>query len=58
MASFIAKPNKQDLQLLEQLIEAGTITPVINRTYSLSEVPNAIRSVEEGHTREKVVITV
>jgi len=58
MLSFTVKPNKQDMQLLKQLIEAGTVTPVIDRTYSLSEVPEAIRYLEEGHTRGKVVITV
>jgi NADPH:quinone reductase-like Zn-dependent oxidoreductase len=58
MASFTVKPNKEDLRFLKQLIEAGTLTPVIDRTYSLSEVPEAIRYLEEGHARGKVVITV
>jgi len=58
MASFTVKPNKEDLQFLKQLIEAGTLTPVIDRTYPLSEVPEAIRYLEEGHARGKVVITV
>jgi NADPH:quinone reductase-like Zn-dependent oxidoreductase len=58
MASFTVKPNKEDLQFLKQLIEAGTLTPVIDRTYSLSEVPEAIRYLEEGHAQGKVVITV
>ena len=57
MASFTIRPNKEDLQLLKQLIEVGTLTPVIDRTYSLSEVPEAIRYLEEGHARGKVVIT-
>jgi NADPH:quinone reductase-like Zn-dependent oxidoreductase len=52
------KPNKEDLQFLKQLIEDGTLTPVIDRTYSLSEVPEAIRYLEEGHAQGKVVITV
>jgi NADPH:quinone reductase-like Zn-dependent oxidoreductase len=39
------------------LIEAGKITPVIDSTYSLSETPDALRYLEEGHTRGKVVIT-
>jgi NADPH:quinone reductase-like Zn-dependent oxidoreductase len=43
---------------LKELIEAGKVTPVIDRTYLLSEVPEAIRYVEEGHARGKVVITV
>jgi NADPH:quinone reductase-like Zn-dependent oxidoreductase len=58
MASFTVKPNKEDLRFLKQLIEAGTLTPVIDRTYPLSEVPEAIRYLEEGHARGKVVITV
>jgi NADPH:quinone reductase-like Zn-dependent oxidoreductase len=58
MASFTVKPNKEDLQFLKQLIEAGTLTPVIDRTYSLSEVPEAIRYLENGHAQGKVVITV
>jgi NADPH:quinone reductase-like Zn-dependent oxidoreductase len=58
MASFTVKPTKEDLRLLKQLIEAGTLTPVIDRTYSLSETPEAIRYLEEVHARGKVVITV
>jgi NADPH:quinone reductase-like Zn-dependent oxidoreductase len=58
MISFTVKPNKKDLQSLKELIEAGKVTPVIDRTYSLSEVPDAIGYLEEGHARGKVVITV
>ena len=58
MASFTVKPNKEDLQFLKQLIEAGKLTSVIDRTYSLSETPEAIRYLENGHARGKVVITV
>jgi len=58
MASFTVNPNKENLQFLKQLIEAGTLTPVIDRTYSLSEVPEAIWYLEEGHARGKVVISV
>jgi NADPH:quinone reductase-like Zn-dependent oxidoreductase len=58
MTSFTVKPNKEDLQFLKELIEAGTLTPVIDRTYLLSEVPEAIRYLEEGHAQGKVVITV
>ena len=63
IASYTAKPNyssgpnKGDLATLKELIEAGKITPVIDRTYSLSETPEAIRYLEEGHARGKVVIT-
>ena len=56
--NLLKKPNKKDLVVLKELLEAGKITPVIDRTYPLSEVPEAIRYLEEGHARGKVVITV
>jgi len=55
--NYSSGPNDGDLATLKELIEAGKITPVIDRTYSLSETPEAIRYLEEGHTRGKVVIT-
>ena len=55
---FVAREHYADLQVLTELIEAGKITPVIDRTYPLSEAPEAIRYMEEGHARGKVVITV
>jgi NADPH:quinone reductase-like Zn-dependent oxidoreductase len=58
MVSFTVKPNKEDLQFLKQLAETGTLTPVIDRTYPLAETSRAIRYLEEGHARGKVVITV
>ena len=64
IASYTGKPNyssgpdEGDLATLKKLIEAGEITPVVDRTYSLSETPEAIRYLDEGHTRGKVVITV
>jgi NADPH:quinone reductase-like Zn-dependent oxidoreductase len=58
LTTFISKENHQDMLVLRELIEAGKVTPVIDRTYPLSEVPQAIRYVEEGHARGKVVITV
>ena len=57
LGSFLAKANRDDLQSLNELIEAGNVTPVIDRTYSLSETPEAIRYLEEGHARGRVVIT-
>ena len=51
------KPNR-DLGFLNELIESGQITPVIDRTYPLSEAPEAMRYLEEGHARGKIVITV
>ncbi len=52
------KPNGKDLEFLTGLIEAGRVMPVIDRTYSLSEAPDAIRYLELGHARGKVVVTV
>jgi NADPH:quinone reductase-like Zn-dependent oxidoreductase len=56
--SFLAKRNQDDLVALKELIEAGKVTPVIDRQYPLSDVPEAIRYLEQGHARGKVVITV
>lgn len=50
--------RKKDLQILSELIESGKVTPIIDRTYPLSEVPDAIRYLEKGHSRGKVVIAV
>ncbi len=58
MRPLIAKPSSADLQFLRELIEAGRITPVIDRTYALSEAPDAIRYLETGRARGKVVISV
>ena len=58
LGTFISKEKGEDLIVLKELIEAGKITPVIDTTYPLSEVPEAIRHLEEGHARGKVVITV
>jgi NADPH:quinone reductase-like Zn-dependent oxidoreductase len=52
------KQYKEDLVFMKELLEDGEITPVIDRTYPLSEIPEAIRYLEEGHARGKVVITV
>jgi NADPH:quinone reductase-like Zn-dependent oxidoreductase len=57
LVPFEAKRSGQDLQLMRELIEAGTVTPVIDRTYPLSDVREAIRYLEQGHARGKVVIT-
>jgi NADPH:quinone reductase-like Zn-dependent oxidoreductase len=58
MCNFLAKLTKADLVFVKDLLEAGKIAPVIDRRYSLSEVPEALRYLEEGHARGKVVITV
>jgi NADPH:quinone reductase-like Zn-dependent oxidoreductase len=57
VAPFLAKMNKEDLVVLRELLEAGSVTPVIDRQYALSEVPEALRYVGEGHARGKVIIT-
>ena len=53
-----SKPNQKDLQVLRELIEAGKLRPLIGRTYPLGEVPEAMRALEAGKTRGKIVITV
>jgi NADPH:quinone reductase-like Zn-dependent oxidoreductase len=54
---LLAKPNKQDLTFMREHMESGKITPVIDRRYNLSEVSEAIRYLETGHARGKVIIT-
>ncbi|MFL6211761.1 MAG: NAD(P)-dependent alcohol dehydrogenase [Pyrinomonadaceae bacterium] len=56
--TFMTKLSKEDLVIISELIEAGRVTPVIDRCYSLSEVPDAIRYLEDGHARGKVVVTI
>jgi NADPH:quinone reductase-like Zn-dependent oxidoreductase len=58
LGTFINKENHEDLIVLKELIESGKITPVIDRTYPLAEVPEAIQYLEEGHAQGKVVISV
>jgi NADPH:quinone reductase-like Zn-dependent oxidoreductase len=55
---FVAKINTADLAFLGELFEAGTVKPVIDRTYPLIEAPDALAYLGEGHARGKVVITV
>jgi NADPH:quinone reductase-like Zn-dependent oxidoreductase len=54
----IAKVNQEDLVTLGELLHAGKIVPVIDRSYPLSEIAEAIRYVEEKHAQGKVVLTV
>lgn len=58
LTTFICRENHEDLLVLKELIEAGKVTPVIDRSYPLSEAAKAIRYLEQGHARGKVVITV
>jgi len=53
---MMASWNKEDLQTIHELLEAGKVVPVIDREYTLTEVPKAIRYLEEGHARGKVII--
>jgi NADPH:quinone reductase-like Zn-dependent oxidoreductase len=58
LRGMISLERKQDLEFLTGLIEAGKLMPVVDRTYPLSEAPEAIRYLEKGHVRGKIVITV
>jgi NADPH:quinone reductase-like Zn-dependent oxidoreductase len=58
LGTFINKENHEDMIVLNKLVESGKVTPVIDRTYPLSDVPEAIRYLEEGHAQGKVVIRV
>jgi NADPH:quinone reductase-like Zn-dependent oxidoreductase len=58
MGMMLADMNRKDLTILADLIQAGKVKPVIDRTYTLGQLPEAMRYLEEGHARGKVVITV
>ena len=58
MGNILAKPSQNDLIVMKELIEAGKVTPVIDRRYPLRDVADAIRYLEAGHAKGKVVITV
>jgi NADPH:quinone reductase-like Zn-dependent oxidoreductase len=58
MGNVMAKPDKENLAFMKELLEAGKVKPVIDRCYPLSEVAEAIRYLEAGHAQGKVVITV
>jgi len=55
--NVLVKPSQADLLVLKELCEAGKVRPVIDRRFPLSEVPSAVRYVEDGHARGKVVIS-
>ncbi|MEV4184331.1 zinc-binding dehydrogenase [Streptosporangium canum] len=55
---LMSAEREEDLRYCGELIEAGEVTPIVDRTYPLSEVPEAIRYLRGGHARGKVVITV
>ncbi len=58
LGTFVSRENHDDMIVLKELIEAGKLAPVIDRTYPLIEAPQAIRYVEQGRARGKVVVTV
>jgi NADPH:quinone reductase-like Zn-dependent oxidoreductase len=58
MSSFLQRQNQKDLVFMKELLESGKVKPVIDRSYKLSEVPEAFRYFEEGHAQGKVVISV
>ena len=58
MGMMMADSNNKDLTVLADMMQSGKLKPVIDRTYKLEQVPDAIRYLEEGHARGKVVITV
>jgi len=57
LCRFLTRWNKRDLIAVAELIEAGKVTPIIDRTYPLDQGPEAIRYLEEGHAQGKIVIT-
>jgi NADPH:quinone reductase-like Zn-dependent oxidoreductase len=57
MSMMLADLNKKDLTALSDLMQSGKVTPVVDRTYKLSEVPEAMRYLEKGHSRGKVIVT-
>jgi NADPH:quinone reductase-like Zn-dependent oxidoreductase len=58
VVSFIAKPDREDLETLRELLETGTVKPVLDRRYELGELRDALSYLAEGHARGKIVITV
>jgi NADPH:quinone reductase-like Zn-dependent oxidoreductase len=58
LGGLLATENRQDLDAMTELIEAGKVTPVIDRTYPLSEAADAIRYLEQGHPAGKIVVIV
>ena len=53
-----AKTTKEDLQALSELIDAGSVTPIVDRTYDLVEAADAVRYLAEGHPSGKIIVTV
>ena len=58
MGMMLADANQKDLMVLADMMQTGKLKPVIDRTYTLDQVPDAIRYLEQGHARGKVIISV
>ena len=58
LRSLFSEPRRSDLQSLKELVEEGKVTPVIDRTFTLSDAPSAIHYLEKGRSRGKVMIAV
>ena len=56
LGTFIAKPNRTDLDALRALIEAGSVTPAVDRVIALDQVPDAIRDLTHGRVRGKIIV--
>jgi NADPH:quinone reductase-like Zn-dependent oxidoreductase len=55
---FVTRPNRADLQALADMIQAGAVTPVIDRCYPLAAAAEAFRHLESGHAHGKIVVTI
>jgi NADPH:quinone reductase-like Zn-dependent oxidoreductase len=55
---FITKQRSEDLEELRRLLESGAIKPVVDRSFPLDEVPEAIRYLRDGRARGKIVVTI
>ena len=58
LTTFVSRHRLADLETLARLIEAGQLTPVIGKTYPLRQAPDAMRYLQAGHVRGKLVLTV
>jgi NADPH:quinone reductase-like Zn-dependent oxidoreductase len=56
--AFVAKESREDLESLRELIDAGSVSPVVDRTFALPEAADALRYLEEGHPAGKVIVTI
>jgi NADPH:quinone reductase-like Zn-dependent oxidoreductase len=56
--TYIAKLTKDDMDVLRDLMQSGKVSPIIDRTYKLEQTADAVRYMEEGHARGKVIITI